>query len=170
MSIVKSFSILLIFISCIIFTHYFTKETMKIEEKITYRFIPRSFELDYNNIPLPSNVFKNMFDLPTTWMTQSERDSREAQTKLLKEREEVFNKEQDRITKDNKKKEINDILLNLEKFEDLRTWTDLENKKQINIKLYKMTLDSPDDFNQKIQPYNVLVSKDMYFKQRIKTN
>jgi hypothetical protein len=170
MSFVKSVSILMIFIACIIFTHYFTKENMEIKEKITYRFIPRTFEMDYNNIPLPSKVFKNMFDLPSTWMGQAERDSREAQGKLIKEREKIFNEEQDKINKDRKEKEIKEILLGLEKFEDLRPWSDLENKEKIKTDVFKMMIDSPDDFYQQVKPFNYLVSNHIYFNKRIKNN
>jgi hypothetical protein len=110
MSLLKSLSILILFVASIILTYYYTKQNVKVDQNITYRFVPRTFETDYNNIPLPSMVFKDMFDLPSAWMNQAEKDSREAQGKLLKERELLNEKNKNKIEKERKREEINQIL------------------------------------------------------------
>jgi hypothetical protein len=158
MSLLKSLSILILFVASIILTYYYTKQNVKVDQNITYRFIPRSFETDYNNIPLPSMVFKDMFDLPSSWMNQAEKDSREAQGKLLKERELLIEKDKNSIEKERKREEINQILgtnnkskktnesKKVEKFDDT--------KKELNTKLFVMTLVKPNEYDN-VLPMNL---------------
>lgn len=156
----------MIFAACIMLTYYYTKETLQCEKNVEYRFVPRTYQMDYNNWPIPSKVFQDMFDLPSTWMGQAEKDSREAQTILIKQREDMFNKEKLRIERDRKKDEVQDILTNIEKFGNTNDGTypifqDLEKKKLIRSKMYEMTLTNPYSFNDPIA-YNAKVVDYVY--------
>lgn len=159
MSLLKSLSILMLFVASIILTYYYTKQNVKVDQNITYRFVPRTFETDSNNIPLPSMVFKDMFDLPSTWMSQAEKDSREAQGKLLKERELLVDKDKNKIEKERKKEEINQILgTNNKSSKSNVTKKKLEKftntKNELNTKLFAMTLTKSYEYDD-VLPMNL---------------
>ena len=40
--------------------------------KIKYKYLPRSFEQEQDELPRPSNVFSDMFKLPSTWIGYSD--------------------------------------------------------------------------------------------------
>ena len=49
----------------------------KKKRKIEYRFIPRTFVMEQNNLPLPSDVFSKMFSDPSVWMGYTDLDSKQ---------------------------------------------------------------------------------------------
>lgn len=54
------------------------------EQKVIYRYIPRSFEEDQNNPTLVSEIFKKMFSLPSPWVDSIGTYDRKKQDKINK--------------------------------------------------------------------------------------
>ena len=69
----------LVFLSGIIMLVYYMAKTQNEcpPSKIKYKFLPRSFEKEQEDLPRPSNVFSDMFKIPSTWIGYTNIDSEE---------------------------------------------------------------------------------------------
>jgi hypothetical protein len=73
-NIIKSLSVLLIFIGCLFLVYNYAKTDVTNKQPVLV--IEKPHDVDPNNVPLPSYVFKDMFELPSVWMGRADRDSR----------------------------------------------------------------------------------------------
>ena len=58
------------------------KESYTCDQKIIYKYIPRTFEEDQNQPILPSQIFKKMFDKPSPWVDSIGTYDRKNQDKI----------------------------------------------------------------------------------------
>lgn len=70
---IQNLSVLVFISGIILLVYYINKTKMKCPpNKIKYKYLPRSFEQEQEDLPRPSNVFSEMFKLPSTWIGYSE--------------------------------------------------------------------------------------------------
>jgi len=70
---IQNLSVLVFLSGIILLVYYVTKTNNNCpSSKIKYKFLPRSFEKEQEDLPRPSNVFSDMFKLPSTWIGYSD--------------------------------------------------------------------------------------------------
>ena len=78
----------------------------KKRQKIEYRFIPRTFVMEQNNLPLPTDVFNKMFQDPSVWMGYTDLDSKYKKklNKINRMEKETIKLIEERIKKQDKRR------------------------------------------------------------------
>lgn len=83
--IAKTLIILLMFIGILFVTIAVTKDSQKCpEQKIIYKYIPRTFEEEQNEPVYVSDIFSNMFSQPSPWMVSIGNIDRRKQEQINK--------------------------------------------------------------------------------------
>lgn len=73
LKLIQNLSILITLAGIMLFVYYYSKINNKCPpQKVKYKYIPRDFESQQENNPSVSNVFSNMFNLPSTWQQTSQ--------------------------------------------------------------------------------------------------
>jgi len=77
MYLLKGFSLIFFIIGIVLFVVYFItmKAVSNVEQKIVYRYIPRTLEEEMESPVYISEIFKTMFSQPSTWIDSIESDA-----------------------------------------------------------------------------------------------
>lgn len=68
----KGFLLLLLFIGIIlVIIELSSSKEKEVQEKIVYRYIPRTFDEEQNEPVYPSDIFRTMFTQPSTWIGET---------------------------------------------------------------------------------------------------
>lgn len=70
----KFILLLIVFIGIILVIIELTKNSIKQETKIEYRYVPRTFEEEQNEPVYPSDIYKKMFEVPSIWVSSFGKD------------------------------------------------------------------------------------------------
>ena len=78
MNIIRGFFLILLMVGIIILVVYFLSLNYisKCDNKIVYKYIPRSLEEEMESPVYVSDIFKTMFSQPSTWIDSLDADSK----------------------------------------------------------------------------------------------
>lgn len=77
MYLLKGFSLIFLIIGIVLLVVYFItmKAVSNVEQKVVYRYIPRTLEEEIESPVYISEIFKTMFSQPSTWIDSTEEDA-----------------------------------------------------------------------------------------------
>lgn len=86
MYLLKGFSLIFLIIGIILLITYFItlKYVSNVEEKIVYKFIPRTLDEEMTSPIYVSDIFKTMFSQPSTWIDSIDEDAVRRQENINK--------------------------------------------------------------------------------------
>lgn len=138
---IKSCAILFIFVGSLFLVYSYAKTDDIKEQKVV---IEKPYDVDPNNTPYPSVLYKDMFELPSIWMGRSDKESRvliDLYKKQIIERIQTAQKEVENYN-DLDNQEVNDILN-----ENLDTNRDNINNNINTTLLQNITTVAPEGFS-----------------------
>lgn len=62
------FGLIIIFLGTIMITMGYQKSKCVCENKVEYRYVPRTFREEQENLVKPSEIFRDMFDKPSVFI------------------------------------------------------------------------------------------------------
>jgi Na+-transporting methylmalonyl-CoA/oxaloacetate decarboxylase gamma subunit len=77
MYLLKGFSLIFLIIGIVLLVVYFItmKTVSNVEQKVVYRYIPRTLEEEMETPIYISEIFKTMFSQPSTWIDSTDDDA-----------------------------------------------------------------------------------------------
>ena len=77
MYLLKGFSLIFLMIGIVLLVVYFItmKAVSNVEQKVVYRYIPRTLEEEMESPVYISEIFKTMFSQPSTWIDSTDDDA-----------------------------------------------------------------------------------------------
>ena len=77
MYLLKGFSLIVLIIGIVLLVVYFItmKTVSNVEQKVVYRYIPRTLEEEMETPIYISEIFKTMFSQPSTWIDSTDDDA-----------------------------------------------------------------------------------------------
>ena len=77
MYLLKGFSLIFLIIGIVLLVVYFItmKTVSNVEQKVVYRYIPRTLEEEMESPVYISEIFKTMFSQPSTWIDSTDDDA-----------------------------------------------------------------------------------------------
>ena len=77
MYLLKGFSLIFLMIGIVLLVVYFItmKAVSNVEQKVVYRYIPRTLEEEMESPVYISEIFKTMFSQPSTWIDSTDEDA-----------------------------------------------------------------------------------------------
>lgn len=77
MYLLKGFSLIFLIIGIVLLVVYFItmKAVSNVEQKIVYRYIPRTLEEEMESPVYISEIFRTMFSQPSTWIDSTDEDA-----------------------------------------------------------------------------------------------
>ena len=77
MYLLKGFSLIFLIIGIVLLVVYFItmKAVSNVEQKVVYRYIPRTLEEEMESPVYISEIFRTMFSQPSTWIDSTDEDA-----------------------------------------------------------------------------------------------
>jgi len=77
MYLLKGFSLIFLIIGIVLLVVYFItmKAVSNVEQKVVYRYIPRTLEEEMESPVYVSEIFRTMFSQPSTWIDSTDSDA-----------------------------------------------------------------------------------------------
>lgn len=77
MYLLKGFSLIFLIIGIVLLVVYFItmKAVSNVEQKVVYRYIPRTLEEEMESPVYISEIFRTMFSQPSTWIDSTDSDA-----------------------------------------------------------------------------------------------
>ena len=77
MYLLKGFSLIFLIIGIVLLVVYFItmKAVSNVEQKVVYRYIPRTLEEEMESPVYISEIFRTMFSQPSTWIDSTDTDA-----------------------------------------------------------------------------------------------
>ena len=77
MYLLKGFSLIFLIIGIVLLVVYFItmKAVSNVEQKVVYRYIPRTLEEEMKSPVYISEIFRTMFSQPSTWIDSTDTDA-----------------------------------------------------------------------------------------------